>query len=311
MHELVGCKTKTPVKKRMHKTIKSRPMKVNGEEMASIPPQQHGILLDCVCGALAAMGACIFSNPVDVVKARFQVQGEMNRNIRQRPYRSLTRSAAAMVKTEGISAMQKGLAAALTYNGILNFTRFGSYTAFTQFTGARRSSDSAVDASANLGAGFCAGALAGMIASPLALLRTRMQIESSSASLRVGWQHTTPGLAQGIRTLIADGHASGSTLRGVFSGSSAQGLRNGVGTTAQFVCYDAVKAKLLSVVGNRRRNNGGSRDEWNGDHWVHMAAASVSAAATAIVINPVDLVATRVYNQRVATNSGQVPASPP
>ena len=32
---------------------------------------------ECVTGGLAASGACLFSNPLEVVKTRMQLQGEL------------------------------------------------------------------------------------------------------------------------------------------------------------------------------------------------------------------------------------------
>lgn len=39
------------------------------------------VVVECVTGGLAASGATLFSNPLEVVKTRMQLQGELQVNI--------------------------------------------------------------------------------------------------------------------------------------------------------------------------------------------------------------------------------------
>ena len=36
-----------------------------------------GLLFECLTGGVAACGACLFSNPLEVIKTRMQLQGEL------------------------------------------------------------------------------------------------------------------------------------------------------------------------------------------------------------------------------------------
>ena len=60
-------------------------------------------------GALAACGAGFFSNPIEVVKTRLQLQGELKaRGHYQRHYRNPFQAFYAIAKKDGILGLQKG-----------------------------------------------------------------------------------------------------------------------------------------------------------------------------------------------------------
>lgn len=79
-------------------------------------------------GAAAAVGAGLFTNPIDVVKIRLQLQGELEaRGSYKRIYKNTFHTAYLIGKHEGILALQSGLAAALGFQVVLNGIRLGSY----------------------------------------------------------------------------------------------------------------------------------------------------------------------------------------
>lgn len=79
-------------------------------------------------GALAAVGAGFFTNPVDVVKVRLQLQGELEaRGAYKKIYKNTLHAAYLIAKHEGAFALQAGLVPALAFQVVLNGIRLGAY----------------------------------------------------------------------------------------------------------------------------------------------------------------------------------------
>lgn len=77
-----------------------------------------------VIGGLASVGATFFTNPIEVVKTRIQLQGELAaRGTYVEPYKGLFNGLVTVGKNEGWTALQKGLAPALCFQFIINSFR--------------------------------------------------------------------------------------------------------------------------------------------------------------------------------------------
>lgn len=82
--------------------------------------------MDFVIGGLAACGACLFSNPFDVIKTRMQLQGELRaRGHHAIFYKNVFHGGWVIFKNEGIRGIQKGLSTALIMHSVRNSTRLG------------------------------------------------------------------------------------------------------------------------------------------------------------------------------------------
>lgn len=74
------------------------------------------------------MGAGFFTNPIDVVKVRLQLQGELEaRNRYKRIYKNTLHAAYLIAKHEGVLALQAGIVPALYFQVVLNGIRLGIY----------------------------------------------------------------------------------------------------------------------------------------------------------------------------------------
>lgn len=81
-----------------------------------------------VIGGLASVGATLFTNPIEVVKTRIQLQGELAaRGTYVEPYKGLFNGLVTVGKNEGWMALQKGLAPALCFQFIINSFRYSFY----------------------------------------------------------------------------------------------------------------------------------------------------------------------------------------
>lgn len=146
---------------RMASTVSPIPHGVFGP---SSPPPAVWPPLDFALGAVACCAACVFTNPLEVVKTRLQLQGELRaRGSYQRHYRGVLQALWVVGRTDGLRGLQKGLSVGLIYQGVMNGVRLGSYSycealGITSFHGG------------SLLSGAGAGALGAFIASPAYLV---------------------------------------------------------------------------------------------------------------------------------------------
>ncbi len=88
-------------------------------------------LEEITLGGLGAMGACTVTNPLEVIKVRIQLQGELlARGEYTVHYRNVLQAFYAVASTESMRSLQKGLVPALCYQFLMNGCRFGAYQAF-------------------------------------------------------------------------------------------------------------------------------------------------------------------------------------
>lgn len=84
--------------------------------------------MDFAIGGVAAMCACVFTNPLEVVKTRMQLQGELEaRGKYAIHYRNFAHGLWAIARSDGITALQKGLIPALWFQLFLNGFRYISF----------------------------------------------------------------------------------------------------------------------------------------------------------------------------------------
>ncbi|XP_047512758.1 solute carrier family 25 member 35-like isoform X6 [Pieris napi] len=149
--------------------------------------------MDFIIGGLAGAGATIFTNPMDVVKTRLQLQGELrSRKEQPRQYRGLFHGLYVIAKADGVLALQKGLTPAVVFGFCMNSVRLGTYhvaevQGWTQSNGSVNVQKSAFWAGAS-------GFMSGLAANPMSVVKTRLQA-AAHPSVAVGRQHMYNGAA--------------------------------------------------------------------------------------------------------------------
>jgi len=146
-------------------------------------------------------------------------------------------------------------------------------------SGCYRAMAPADGASASVGCSLAAGAAAGgfacLVASPLALLRTRQQVLStgSRGACAIGHQHVS---AQGGLSQLSRQEG----LRGVYRGAAAQLGRGCSATSVQLATYDVVRNRLRSNLGEC------SNPRWRsmGEPFVTFGAAAVAQTVATVAI---------------------------
>lgn len=143
-----------------------------------------GALEEVMLGGLSTALACLISNPFDTVKTRMQLQGELQAKGAYRLlYRNVVHAAWTIARTEGLWALQKGLGPAIVYQFFMNGVRLGTYQTLVNagFTRPKAQGGEAAvgegsgrgrsDFARSVAAGALGGALGGIVASPLYLVR--------------------------------------------------------------------------------------------------------------------------------------------
>jgi solute carrier family 25 protein 34/35 len=133
-------------------------------------------------GGIATSTAAIVTNPMDVVKSRLQVQGELHKyDPTKLVYRGQLDAVVKIFNSEGyINGLQKGLAPAMAYQFCMNGMRLGTYSLLSTAT-------QNLMPEYNFIRLLLCGAFSGMVgacsASPLFLVKTRMQIQSNTSKI--------------------------------------------------------------------------------------------------------------------------------
>lgn len=75
-------------------------------------------------GGVSAMFATLFTNPIEVVKTRLQLQGELKAKGQHAVfYKNVPHAIFVVARTEGLAALQNGLPAMLGFQFFLNVFR--------------------------------------------------------------------------------------------------------------------------------------------------------------------------------------------
>lgn len=136
-------------------------------------------------GFLGDLASSVFYVPTEVMKARLQLQGRFNNPhfTSGYNYRGLTDAARTIVAKEGPATLFYGYKATLTRDLPFSAFQFTFYEKFRQFAYAltRTDDDSDLPLYAELITGACAGGLAGVLTTPLDVVKTRMQTQNAAS----------------------------------------------------------------------------------------------------------------------------------
>lgn len=244
-----------------------------------------------VAGGLAACGAVTFTNPIELVKTRMQLQGELSTTKGPKVYKNPIQALFLIYKNEGIRGIQKGLGCAYVYQLGLNGCRLGLYEPARNTLNGLFYPDKDPRKVQHIPTNIVSGAISGIagaiIGSPMYLIKTRMQ--SYSKSIVIGEQTHYTSAYQGLRSVFkAEG------IQGLFRGVDAAILRTGAGSAAQLPLYNFTKHEMMKT------------DVFGTGPTLHLSASVVAGFGVGIVMNPWDVILTRVYNQKGDLYKGPV-----
>lgn len=238
------------------------------------------------------MGAVTITNPLEVIKTRVQLQGQIPGRT---PYKNMFHAMYLMAKTEGVLSLQKGLGVAYVYQILLNGVRVGNYEVCKQsLNGCLYPNDDPATnkhMAVNIATGGITGAIGAAVSSPAYLVKTRMQsYATGSAATTVGGQSNYLSLYQGLRTI----YTQEGGIRALFRGAGSAVIRTFAGSVIQLPLYNWTKEFLTKNFGLENSPT------------LYLQAAGITGIGVGLVLNPFDVVLTRIYNEKKGVYSGPV-----
>eukprot|EP01134_Creolimax_fragrantissima_P000995 CFRG0995T1 len=257
---------------------------------SSLPPVQPAIV-DHNYGrggafgfAFASVSACtatLFSNPLDVAKVRLQMQ------IGRGPgrYKNTLDCLTQTWKTEGIRGVQAGLSASLIKEGSKNFFRLGAYEPILIQIRRQQGDSQSTKPKVweRMLAGGISGGVSSLLCNPLDLVKTRVQYSALTNSQGANAIPIKP--SEIVKKMVREEKGG---VRSLWKGTMVNVLRsivaNSVVLTTNFALKDMLEStKVMGL---------------DGKGWASDTVCSLTAALVAItVMNPIDVVRTRLYNQ--------------
>ncbi|XP_007950423.1 solute carrier family 25 member 35 [Orycteropus afer afer] len=236
--------------------------------------------MDFLLSGLAACGACVFTNPLEVVKTRMQLQGELQASgSYQRHYRNVFHAFITIGKVDGLAALQKGLAPALVYQFLMNGIRLGTY-GLAEAGGYLHTAEGTLSPPRSAATGALAGVLGAYLGSPIYMVKTHLQAQAAS-EIAVGHQYKHQGMFQAL-TQIGQKHG----LVGLWRGSLGGLPRVVIGSSTQLCTFSSTKDLITQW------------EVFPPQSWkVALAAAMVSGIVVVLAMTPFDVASTRLYNQ--------------
>ncbi|XP_017150379.1 solute carrier family 25 member 35-like [Drosophila miranda] len=234
-----------------------------------------------VLGGLASVGATFFTNPIEVIKTRIQLQGELAaRGSYVEPYKGIVQAFVTVAKNDGMTGLQKGLAPALIFQFIINSFRLSIYSSAVEKRWMHKK-----NGEVSFGLGLMWGAIGGVVgsycSSPFFLVKTQQQSQAAK-QIAVGYQHTHTSMTNALRQIYAN-----NGIPGLWRGSVAALPRAAMGSGAQIATFGKTKALLIEydLVTQPTINS--------------FCAGLIAGSIMSVAITPPDVITTRLYNQGV------------
>ncbi|XP_028837751.1 kidney mitochondrial carrier protein 1 [Denticeps clupeoides] len=222
-------------------------------------------------GGLASVTAECGTFPIDLTKTRLQVQGQVgDSKYKEIRYRGMMHAIVRICKEEGLRALYSGIAPAMLRQASYGTIKIGTYQSFKRLL-----VDSPDDETllTNVLCGVLSGVISSSIANPTDVLKIRMQAQGR--------------LIQGgmIGNFINIYQQEGT--RGLWKGVSLTAQRAAIVVGVELPVYDLTKKHLI-LSGHMGDNI-----------YTHFLSSFVCGLAGALASNPIDVVRTRMMNQRV------------
>eukprot|EP01104_Vermistella_antarctica_P000691 TRINITY_DN10824_c0_g1_i1.p1 TRINITY_DN10824_c0_g1~~TRINITY_DN10824_c0_g1_i1.p1 ORF type:complete len:310 (-),score=23.00 TRINITY_DN10824_c0_g1_i1:67-996(-) len=222
-------------------------------------------------GGVSCCCAAMVTNPVDVVKTRMQLQGELGSTVTHR-YPNILGGLGKLVRDEGLRGYYSGIQASLMREATYSTIRLGAYEPFKEMLGATDPAHTPIWK--KIAAGCMSGMVGAAIANPTDLVKVRQQAELPGAPRRYA------NTFQAFRIIWKEGG-----MAALYRGVGPTTKRAAILTSSQLASYDHSKHIIL---------NRGLLEEGN---LLHFSCSILAGLVCAVTTSPIDNIKTRVMNQ--------------
>ncbi|CAG9567618.1 unnamed protein product [Danaus chrysippus] len=234
-----------------------------------------------VYGGLASIVAEFGTFPIDTTKTRLQIQGQKTdpRHVELR-YTGMVDCFVKTSQQEGVKALYCGIWPAVLRQATYGTIKFGTYYSLKKWFANRRGGGGG-DGGGGGGESvttdtLCAalaGGLSSAIANPTDVLKVRMQVGDEKRHL--------------VRCFMEMYRVEG--VRGLWRGVGPTSQRAALIAAVELPVYDGCKRRLTPALGDSPLN--------------HLASSALASLGSAVASTPLDVIRTRLMNQRKVKNA--------
>lgn len=221
-----------------------------------------------VYGGLASCVAEFGTFPIDTTKTRLQVQGQiLDAQHAELKYRGMVDCLLKISRQEGFGALYAGIWPAVLRQATYGTIKFGTYYSLKKLAIRQYGNETVT---LNIACAVTAGAVSSAIANPTDVLKVRMQIRGS---------HGNVSLVGCFKDVYAQ-----EGISGLWKGVNPTAQRAAVIAAVELPVYDFCKSYLMNSFGDQVGN--------------HFISSFVASLGSAVASTPIDVVRTRLMNQR-------------
>lgn len=255
----------------------SATVKPTASSQPAVPPAASTLALRLALAGAANCCAATATNPLDVVKVRLQLQGELSAS-GSKEYSGWLSGMARIVAAEGPRGLYRGLAPSLLRESTYSAMRLGLYEPF------RHTFSEALGGTTLLVrflAGACSGMLGSAIATPTDLIKVRLQAARGPVGAGPGLLATAAGIVAKEGGVVA-----------LWQGVGPNVQRAALLTATQVGSYDQIKGQLKAT-------GAATGLPWLAAEGLplHAACAFAAGLVAALATTPVDVAKTRLMSQ--------------
>ena len=245
-----------------------------------------GLAAPMLGSAMAGILARLPCHPLDTIKARLQVQT----SAAAPAYRGVWQGLAAIVRSEGLRGLYRGMGVTMIGSGPAGMLYFTSYE-----VASRRLAGSLSPTATALTAGMVAEIVSCLLWVPIDVVKERMQVQTRAAAAATGapyYRSTTDALRQ---IMAREG------LAGVYRGYGATIASFGPFSALYFAFYERLKAAAAAYLGVAKRD---AHDDVMLPFSWQLGTACTAGGAAAWLTSPLDLAKLRLQVQRGMAAAG-------
>ncbi|EOA96576.1 Kidney mitochondrial carrier protein 1, partial [Anas platyrhynchos] len=231
-------------------------------------------------GGLASITAECGTFPIDLTKTRLQVQGQVNdAKYKEIRYRGMMHALVRICREEGLKALYSGIAPAMLRQASYGTIKIGTYQSLKRMFVERPEDETLM---INVLCGILSGVISSSIANPTDVLKIRMQAQGSVIQGGMMGNFIQIYQTEGTKGLWK------ASFMNYFLSYSAQ--RAAIVVGVELPVYDLTKKHLIM-------------SGYMGDTvYTHFLSSFTCGLAGALASNPVDVVRTRMMNERSQRN---------